>query len=49
MGRTDDLKAIDDEPFETFAVHPASVAVYHLGRNGGTARKQLKKWTLAKT
>ncbi|WP_328977705.1 hypothetical protein [Streptomyces canus] len=47
VGRTDDLKAIDDEPFETFAVHPAGVAVYHLGRYG-TARKQLKKWTLAK-
>jgi hypothetical protein len=39
----DDLKVIEAEPFEAFAVHPASVAVYHLGNNG-TARKLLKAW-----
>jgi hypothetical protein len=39
----DDLKVIEAEPFEAFAVHPASVAVYHLGNNG-TARKLLKNW-----
>jgi hypothetical protein len=37
----DDLKVIEAEPFDAFAVHPASVAVYHLGNNG-TARKLLK-------
>jgi hypothetical protein len=39
----DDLKVIEAEPFDAFAVHPASVAVYHLGNNG-TARKLLKMW-----
>jgi hypothetical protein len=39
----DDLKVIEAEPFEAFAVRPASVAVYHLGNNG-TARKLLKAW-----
>jgi hypothetical protein len=39
----DDLKAIEAEPFEPFAIHPARVAVYHLGNNG-TARKLLKSW-----
>jgi hypothetical protein len=28
-----------------FAVHPASIAVYHLG-NSGTARTLLKAWML---
>jgi hypothetical protein len=37
----DDLKAIEAEPFEAFAVRPARVAVYHLGNNG-TARQLLK-------
>jgi hypothetical protein len=37
------LKIIEAEPFEAFEVHPASVAVYHLGNNG-TARKLLKAW-----
>jgi hypothetical protein len=37
----DDLKAIEAEPFEPFAVRPARVAVYHLGNNG-TARGLLK-------
>jgi hypothetical protein len=39
----DDLKAIEAEPFDAFAVHPAGVAIYHLGNNG-TARKLLKAW-----
>ncbi len=37
------LKIIEAEPFVAFHVHPASVAVYHLGNNG-TARKLLKAW-----
>jgi hypothetical protein len=37
----DDLKVIEAEPFEAFAVNPARVAVYHLGNNG-TARELLK-------
>ena len=37
----DDLETIEAEPFDAFAVHPASIAVYHLGNNG-TARTQLK-------
>jgi hypothetical protein len=41
----DDLKAIEAEPFDAFAVHPAGVAVYHLG-NSGAARTQLKAWPL---
>jgi hypothetical protein len=43
----DDLKVIEAEPFDAFAVHPVSVAVYHLGNNG-TARKLLKAWRVAK-
>lgn len=39
----DDLKKIEAEPFNAFPVHPASVAVYHLG-NSGAARKLLKTW-----
>lgn len=39
----DDLKIIESEPFDSFRVRPASVAVYHLGNNG-TARKLLEKW-----
>jgi hypothetical protein len=42
----DDLKVIEAEPFDAFAVHPASVAVYHLGNNG-TARELLKGWPSA--
>jgi hypothetical protein len=41
----DDLKTIEAEPFEPFAVHPTSVAIYHLGNNGN-ARTQLKAWPL---
>lgn len=41
----DDLKIIEAEPFEAFSIHPASVAVYHLG-NSGAARTQLKSWPL---
>jgi hypothetical protein len=37
------LKIIEAEPFDAFEVHPANVAVYHLGNNG-TARKLLKAW-----
>jgi hypothetical protein len=43
----DDLKVIEAEPFEAFPVHPASVAVYHLGNNG-TARKLLSEWRSAR-
>ena len=43
----DDLKTIEAEPFDAFPVHPASLAVYHLG-NSGTARTQLKAWPLTK-
>jgi hypothetical protein len=39
----DDLKVIEAEPFEAFAVSPAGVAVYHLGNNG-TARELLKSF-----
>jgi hypothetical protein len=42
----DDLKVIEAQPFDAFAVHPAGVAVYHLGNNG-TARKLLKAWPSA--
>jgi hypothetical protein len=31
------------KPFDTFPIHPASIAVFHLGNNG-TARTQLKTW-----
>ena len=41
----DDLEAIEAEPFDAFTVHPAGVAVYHLG-NSGAARTQLKAWPL---
>ncbi len=41
VAKFDDLKAIEAEPLDAFTVHPASVAVYHLGNNG-TARKLLK-------
>jgi hypothetical protein len=39
----DHLKVIEAEPFAAFTVHPASVAVYHLGNNG-TARRKLTAW-----
>jgi len=42
-GKFDDLKIIEAEPFDAFAVHPSGVAVYHLGNNG-TARKLPKAW-----
>ena len=41
----DDLEAIEAEPFEEFDVHPASLAVYHLG-NSGAARQVLREWPL---
>jgi len=40
------LKIIEAEPFDAFEVHPASVALYHLGNNG-TARKLLKAWRVS--
>jgi hypothetical protein len=40
------LKIIEAGPLDAFEVHPASVAVHHLGNNG-TARKQLKAWPVA--
>jgi hypothetical protein len=45
VAKFDDLKVIELEPFDAFAVHPTSVSVYHLGNNG-TARKLLKAWPL---
>ena len=41
----DDLKTIEAEPFTAFEIHPASIAVYHLGNNG-TARTELKAWPI---
>ena len=41
----DDLKVIEAEPFDAFPIHPAGIAVYHLGNNG-TARVELKSWQL---
>jgi len=43
IAKFDDLKVIEAEPFDAFTVHPAGVAVYHLGNNG-TARNLLKTW-----
>lgn len=45
--KLDDLRTIEAEPFDTFAVHPIRIAVFHLANNG-TARKQLKVWTLTR-
>jgi hypothetical protein len=45
VAKFDDLKIIEAEPFEPFAVRAAGVAVYHLGNNG-TARALLKEWPL---
>lgn len=41
----DDLKVIEAEPFDPFPIHPASIAVYHLGNNGN-ARTELESWKL---
>jgi hypothetical protein len=38
-----DLEVIEAEPFAPLTVHPAGVAVYHLGNNG-TARTLLRAW-----
>jgi hypothetical protein len=43
----EDLKRIEAEPFDAFPVHPAGLALYHLG-NYGTARKKLEAWTLTR-
>ncbi|MCZ4125093.1 hypothetical protein [Streptomyces sp. H39-S7] len=40
------LKTLQAEPFETFHVQPAGMAVYQLGNNG-TARTLLKSWPLS--
>jgi hypothetical protein len=40
-----DLNGIEAEPFDAFPIHPASIAIYHLGNNG-TARDELKSWPL---
>jgi hypothetical protein len=45
VAKFDDLKVIEAEPFDAFAVHPSSVSVYHLGNNG-TARELLKRWPI---
>ena len=45
VGSGGTASAFVTEPFEPFAVHPASIAVYHLGNNGN-ARTQLKAWPL---
>jgi hypothetical protein len=39
------LASRQPEPFDAFPVHPASVAIYHLGNNGA-ARTELKAWAL---
>jgi len=39
----EDLERIEAEPFDAFAVHPASVAIYQLG-NSGAARSELMAW-----
>jgi hypothetical protein len=41
----EDLERIEAEPFDAFSVHPAGVAIYHLG-NSGAARTELKAWAL---
>ena len=41
----DDLKVIEAGAFETFPIHPARIAVYHLGNNGN-ARTELKSWNV---
>jgi len=43
--RIEDFTALEAEPFDGFTVHPAAIAVYHLGNNG-TARTQLHHWPL---
>jgi hypothetical protein len=40
-----DLDVIQAEPFEAFDVHPAGLAIYHLGNNG-TARTRLQAWPM---
>src|SRR5215475_11657662 len=45
LATQDYLKKMLEEKFEAFTFSPAGAAVYHLG-NFGTARKQLKSWTL---
>jgi hypothetical protein len=40
VDRTSDLKTIEAEPFDAFTVHPAGVAVYHLGTTAPPAKAQ---------
>jgi 2'-5' RNA ligase len=41
----EDLKVIESDPFDAFPVRPISLSAYQLGNNG-TARTELKRWTL---
>lgn len=43
--KIEDFTALEAAPLEAFTVHPAAIAVYHLGNNG-TARTQLHHWVL---
>lgn len=43
--RLEDFTSLEAEPFDSFTVHPAAIAVYHLGNNG-TARTQLHQWSI---
>ena len=45
MDTVEHLKALQAERFDTFDVHPLSLAVYQLGNNG-TARSLLRSWPL---
>jgi hypothetical protein len=45
IATVEDLRVIAAEPFEAFDVHPAGLAVYHLGNNG-TARTRLRGWPM---
>jgi hypothetical protein len=45
VATVEDLRVIAAEPFEDFDVHPAGLAVYHLGNNG-TARTRLRGWPM---
>ena len=45
IAKLDFLTALEAEPFDEFAFHPAGCAVFKLGNNG-TARHELKAWEL---
>jgi hypothetical protein len=40
------LKIMESDAFASFAVHPSSVSIYHLGNNG-TARSCLQTWSVS--